>query len=140
MRSIHPGLAAAAFAALSGCTSFPEPSVTASTLAGSSWHVAGLNGGGVQTRRMTITFEADGSAVGNAACNDFRYGYSLQGQRLRFDRTVVLVTDRMCDPDTRETERRFLATLGDVNRVTIAPSGSLVLYAGRQMRITARRL
>jgi heat shock protein HslJ len=133
-------LIAAGFAAsISGCTTAPEPSVTTGELAGSSWHVAGLNGGGVQTRTMTITFETAEQVVGNAACNDYRSSYTLEGRRLRFARTVALTT-RTCDQDTMETEQRFLATLNDVSRAAIAPSGSLVLTGTRDMRIVARPL
>jgi heat shock protein HslJ len=132
-------IVAAGFAVLvGGCTSVPAPSVTADQLVGSSWHVSGLNAGGVQTRKMTMRFEEGGRVVGNAACNDYRFIYTVQGMRLRFGKIVTLTTDRTCDQDTMETEERFLATLGEVHRVTIAPSGSLVLYAGTDMRITAR--
>ena len=142
MRPTNQSLTATAgFAAIVGaCTSVPAPSVTADQLVGSSWHVAGLNAGGVQTRKMTISFEQGGRVVGNAACNDYRSIYTLQGERLKFAKTVILTTDRTCDQDTMETEERFLATLGEVRRATIAPSGSLVLYAATDMRITARPL
>ena len=140
MRSIGLGLAATGLAALlANCTSVPAPSVTADQLAGSSWHVAGLNAGGVQTRSMTITFEEGGQATGNAACNDFRTAYRLEGGRLRFGNTVFLSGNPVCDQDTRETQTRFLATLHEINRASIAPSGSLVLYTSTtNMRITAR--
>src|SRR5215510_13432267 len=95
------GLTAAGLAALvSACTSVPTPSVTADELVGSSWHVAGLNSGGVQTREMTIRFQEGDQVVGNAACNDYRVVYTLQGRRLRFGRSVILTTDRFCDQDT----------------------------------------
>ena len=88
---------------------------------------------------MTITFETAEQVVGNAACNDYRSSYTLEGRRLRFARTVALTT-RTCDQDTMETEERFLATLNDVSRAAIAPSGSLVLTGTRDMRIVARPL
>jgi heat shock protein HslJ len=89
---------------------------------------------------MTIRFEAGGRVVGNAACNDYRASYTLQGRRLRFGKTVVLTTDRFCDQDTRETEERFIATLDEVSGISIAPSGSLVLYTDNSNRIVARRI
>ena len=139
MRTISLFLAAG-FAALTvGCNTVSTPSVTADQLAGSSWHVSGLNTGGVQTRRMTIRFEEGGRVTGNAACNDYQAVYEMQGRRLRFGKAVVLITNRFCDPDTVETEERFIATLGEVRGVSIAPSGSLVLYSGTGMRIVARR-
>jgi heat shock protein HslJ len=139
MNTTQRSAAAAGLAALVfGCTTVAAPSVSPEKLAGSSWHVTGLNGGGVQTRTMTIMFEDGRQAVGNAACNDYRYGYSLEGQRLTFEKRVVLTTDRTCDPDTMDVEDRFLATLGGVNRATIAPSGSLVLNAEDERRIVAR--
>ncbi len=138
MRAFHLIAASGSAVLLAGCTTVTEPSVSPERLVGSSWHVAGLNGGGVQTRAMSITFEEDGQAVGNAGCNDYRFGYSMEGQRLRFDRRAVLTTDRFCDPDTREVEDRFLATMGDVRRAIIAPSGSLVLTGRPEMRIVAR--
>lgn len=132
---------AAGFAALAvGCASTSTPSMTGDQLAGSSWHVSGLNAGGVQTRRMTISFGEGGRVTGNAACNDYRAVYEMQGRRLRFGKAVALTTDRFCDPDTVETEERFIATLGEVRGVSIAPSGSLVLYSGTGMRIVARPL
>jgi heat shock protein HslJ len=140
MRNVLCFVAVAELAAsISGCTTAPEPTVTTGQLAGSSWHVAGLNGGGVATRTMTITFETAEQVVGNAACNDYRSVYTLEGRRLRFARTVALTT-RTCDQDTMETEERFLATLNDISRATIAPSGSLVLTGTRDMRIVARPL
>ncbi len=132
-------IVAAGFSALvASCTTVSAPSVTPERLAGSSWHVIGINGGGVQTRAMTIKFEDGQQAVGSSACNDYRYGYTMEGNRLRFDRRVVLTTDRICDLDTQEVEDRFLATLGEVYRATIAPSGSLVLNAVQERRIVAR--
>lgn len=138
MHSIRSTVAGAGFAALASSCATPAPPVATADLVGSSWHVAGLNAGGVQTREMTIRFEEGGRVTGNAACNDYRVAYELQGRRLRFGKTVALMTDRTCDRDTEETEERFLATLGEVRHVAIAPSGSLVLYTGTDMRITAR--
>jgi heat shock protein HslJ len=139
MHTTRSSITVAGLAAfVSGCTSTPTPSVTAGQLVGSSWHVSGLNAGGVQTRQMTIRFEGGGQVAGNAACNDYRAVYVMQGRRLRFGKAVVLTTDRMCDPDTIETEERFIATLGEVRSVSIAPSGSLVLYTGSGNRIVAR--
>ena len=141
MSPIRVFLTAAALAALiSSCTSVPAPSVTAGELVGSSWHVAGLNAGGVQTRKMTIRFEQGGRVVGNAACNDYRTSYIMQGRRLRFGKTIVLTTDKFCDQDTRETEERFIATLDEVRSISITPSGSLVLYTDNRNRIVARRI
>jgi heat shock protein HslJ len=125
---------------VSACAGAPQPAVTADQLVGSSWHVSGLNAGGVQDRKMTISFEPD-RMVGNAACNDYGIAYTLQGRQLKFARTATLTTDRFCDPDTVETEERFLATLGEVRSASIAQSGSLVLTTGRtDMRIVARPL
>ena len=140
MHSILPAIACAGLAVLaSGCTTAAPPKATMDQLPGSSWQVAGLNAGGVQTRRVTITFEKDGWATGNAGCNDYRAAYEFQDGRLKFARTVALTDGRICDQDTRETQTHFLATLNEVRRAAIAPSGSLVLYTGTiAMRITAR--
>lgn len=141
MHPIALSLTAAGLAALvSGCTSTPAPPLTPGQLTGSTWHVAALNAGGVQTRQLTIKFVDGGRVVGNAACNDYSVGYTLEGRRLRFGKSVVLTTDRFCDQDTRETEDRFIATLGQVRSASLAPSGSLVLYTETSNRIVARPL
>ena len=128
-------------ALVSGCVTASPTPVTPERLVGSTWHVAGLNSGGVQERKMTIVFENGDTMIGNSACNDYSIGYTLEGRQLRFAKRLVQTTDNFCDPDTVETEDRFLATLGEVRTVSIAESGSLVLATGRpDMRIVARPL
>jgi heat shock protein HslJ len=119
-----------------GCTTTPasNPSVTA--LAGSSWRVFGLNGGSVDSFRVTISFQDD-RAIGYASCNDYVFGYNLDGRRLEFADAVVMTTDRVCDPDAEMVEERFLATLGDVDHAGLTESGALILYADHG-RIVAR--
>jgi heat shock protein HslJ len=44
-----------------------------------------------------------------------------------------------CEPSVMEQERRFLDALGAVRRFEIAPDGALVLVAGDQPKLIARR-
>jgi heat shock protein HslJ len=123
-------------AALASCSSTPHwtPPIE---LAGTSWRVHALNGGGLEGFGVTIRFEEE-RAIGRASCNDYRFAYSLDGRRMEFADTLVVTTDRVCDLDAQRIEESFLATLGEVDRVGLQSSGTLVLYAGPAGRIVAR--
>jgi heat shock protein HslJ len=123
-------------AGLLACSSSP-PSTPPERLEGTSWRVFSLNGGSVQSLRVTIQFDEQGQVVGNASCNDYRFGYWLENGQLRFAETVTMTTERVCDLEALKVEERFLATLGEVRRAAFA-RGTLVLYATPTGRIVAR--
>lgn len=63
----------------------------------------------------TISFTAD-RVSGNAGCNNFMGGYTLEGKKLTF--THLASTMKMCGPAFMAVEQKFTAALGAVRYAT----------------------
>lgn len=83
---------------------------------------------------ISLTLSGD-RAYGNAGCNHWFAGYSLQGQRLSFSQAGS--TRRACAPALMEQESRFLQALATVERWDISPIGQLRLWpaSGKPIRL-----
>ena len=97
-------------------------------VAGSEWSLLELDArpvpGGAGGKRPTIQFEsASGRASGFTGCNDFRAGYELSHDTLRFSPPAMT---RMACTVGMDLERRFLAALVATRRYRIA-DGDLLL-------------
>lgn len=91
----------------------------------------------IDRSHLTITFAADGRAHGNAGCNHWFAGYTLQGDRLDF--APAGSTRKLCAPALMEQERRFLDAIGQVRRWDFNGIGQLQLWPaeGKPIRLWA---
>lgn len=97
------------------------------------WVVEDINAGGVIDRsHATLTFSEDGKLSGNTSCNRYFGEYQLRGDRLSF---TPLGTTRMACPEAlMNQEQRFLNALQAAERLSIDPTGALLLKgAGQQI-------
>lgn len=89
----------------------------------------------IDRSHLTLTLGADGRAYGNAGCNHWFAGYSLDGDRLSFG--AAGSTRMMCAPALMEQEARFLDSLGKVQRWDVSPIDQLRLWPaeGKPLRL-----
>ncbi|MGP0174520.1 META domain-containing protein [Pseudomonas sp. NCHU5208] len=92
----------------------------------------------IDRSHLTITFAADGRAHGNAGCNHWFAGYSLQDDAIRFDTPGS--TRKLCAPALMEQERRFLDALSQVRRWDFNALGQLQLWPneGKPIRLSGQ--
>lgn len=115
-----------------GSMRFAELPPTA--LEGTSWQVWGYNNGkgGVTTpvigSQLTALFSADGALSGSAGCNNFRGGYSVNGDSLTV--TPLAATKKACAPELMEQERQFLAALQNAASYSISANVLTIRDAG----------
>lgn len=86
------------------------------SLAGTSWHVTGINNGKggvvslVAGTSVTMSFTTDGKVAGSAGCNNYTSAYSQDGGKLTF--TPAAATRRMCPASgVMEQEHAILKAL-----------------------------
>ncbi|MBO3276464.1 META domain-containing protein [Pseudomonas schmalbachii] len=84
---------------------------------------------------LTLTLDGKGRAYGNAGCNHWFAGYTLDGENLTFGQAGS--TRKMCAPALMEQEQRFLAALGEVRRWDFSEQGQLYLWPanGKAIRL-----
>lgn len=76
---------------------------------------------------VSLTFDGQGRAFGNAGCNHWFASYQLDGDTLSFGQPGS--TRRMCAPALMEQEQRFFQALGEVQRWEITDKGELRLLS-----------
>jgi len=86
---------------------------------------------------LTVRIGEDNRAYGNAGCNHWFGGYSLDDEQLSF--SAPASTMKMCAPALMEQEQRFLAALGEVQRWDFNGIGQLQLWpaSGKPIRLWA---
>ena len=89
----------------------------------------------IDNSHLTITLGDDGRAYGNAGCNHWFAGYTLQGDKLSF--SAAGSTRKMCAPALMEQEARFLESLSTVQRWDFSPTEQLRLWPaqGKPLRL-----
>jgi len=87
--------------------------------------------------RATIRFGSDGRVSGDASCNTYSDRYTLADEGLYLSNPIA--TRKACAPSLMTQEGRFMEVLRNVQRFEIAPDGALVLHAGEEHSIRARR-
>lgn len=89
----------------------------------------------IDNSHLTITLGYDGRAYGNAGCNHWFAGYTLQGDKLSF--SAAGSTRKMCAPALMEQEARFLESLSTVQRWDFSPTEQLRLWPaqGKPLRL-----
>ncbi len=118
----------------------PVPAVENKSLEGALWQLSGFESGEIAQPALigssvTIEFSA-GQVSGNAGCNSFSGGYSLNENQLTF--TALMNTEMACvDSDIMQQENEFLQALRSAESVSIEgntlrithPTGALVFSA-----------
>ncbi len=118
---------------MEGCGGDP-----AALLRGALWVVEDLNGRGIIDRsRMTLRFGSDGRVSGKASCNKYSGTYWLTGEGLTVSGAAV--TRKSCAESLMNQEKEFLDVLSGIQRFSMSPDGAVILYAGDQRIIKARR-
>ena len=118
---------------LKGCGGDP-----AALLQGGPWEVVEIDGRAVaDPARVTVDFAPEGRLAGMAACNRYFGSYALSGEGLRL--SPLGATKMACDPGAMDEERRFMEAAGRITGFAIAADGSLILRAGDQALMRARR-
>ena len=118
---------------LKGCGGDP-----AALLQGGPWEVVEIDGRAVaDPARVTVDFAPEGRLAGMAACNRYFGSYALSGEGLRL--SPLGATKMACDPGARDEERRFMEAAGRITGFALAADGSLILRAGDQALMRARR-
>lgn len=84
---------------------------------------------------LTVTLGEDNRAYGNAGCNHWFGGYSLDDEQLSF--SAPASTMKMCAPALMEQEQRFLKALQSVQRWDFSSTGELRLWpaSGKPIRL-----
>lgn len=89
-------------------------------LAGTSWELIDEVPTGAEAtpegvdRPITLTFEAEGQAVGNGGCNGYSATYRLSGINISFG--DVVSTRMACAGDVMQREQEFFAALSDATQ------------------------
>lgn len=118
---------------LTGCGGSP-----ARLLQGNDWIVTHIAGQPVlPSPQISMSFSGDGSVSGSGSCNRFNAGYQLTGEGLSFSREMSSMM--ACEQPLMDQEQSFHAALERVSRFSITPDGGLVLHAGGNQVITARK-
>ena len=89
----------------------------------------------IDRSHLTITLGDDGRAYGNAGCNHWFAGYTLEGDKLSF--SAAGSTRKMCAEALMEQEARFLDSLSKVQRWDFNDIGQLQLWPanGKPIRL-----
>ncbi|MDI3515318.1 MAG: hypothetical protein PWP40_2547 [Rhodocyclaceae bacterium] len=118
---------------LKGCGGDP-----AALLQGGPWEVVEIGGKAVaDPARTTLEFAPEGRLAGMAACNRYFGSYLLSREGLRL--SPLGATRMACEPGVMDEERRFMEAAGRITGFAIAADGSLILRAGDQALMRARR-
>lgn len=96
------------------------------TLAGSTWQVEDIDGGGIIDRSMvTIQFDDSGRIAGSTGCNRYFGMVEIEGER--FSVSGSGSTRRACVPVLMQQEQRFLAALRDARTFRLEDDTWMVL-------------
>ena len=106
-------------------------------LVGHQWYLQSLGGHGlVGGTRIALNFDATSSVTGSGGCNRLFGAWRRNGDRLNL--TGMGATKMACAGPVMQREGAFLAALDRVNRYTIAPDGSLVLFTNDNSQLVFR--
>ncbi len=108
-------------------------------LPGSDWVVEDIAKGGIiDFSRVTLAFTREGTLGGRATCNSYSTRFATNGARISVDRRTV-ATMMACAPALMNQEAKFLSLLPTVTDWRIDETGALLLSAGEELVVKARR-
>lgn len=129
-------------------TQLPECELTATKtrapagldlLPGSDWVVEDIARGGIiDFSRVTLAFTREGTLGGRATCNSYSTRFATNGERISVDHRTV-ATMMACAPALMNQEAKFLSLLPTVTDWRIDETGALLLSAGEELVVKARR-
>lgn len=116
-----------------GACSAAVPGASANPLAGTQWVLESLRGADpLPGPRLTLGFDEEGQAGGNAGCNSYGGGYVVEGERLRIgggDQGLAMTMMACAEQARMDQEQRFVEALGAVERYRL-DEGNLILLDG----------
>lgn len=136
IRAMLAAGAIVSLATLGGCVTEPKPATVTTPAPGlplesGSFTAESLGGG--QYPKVTIEFDPGdhntSRASGMAGCNRFNGGYTQTATTMKFG--PIASTMMMCPDAQMETERKFLAFLGDVATWHLDKNGVLTLTTAK---------
>ena len=88
-------------------------------LEGTQWQLESIEGAALISGSMiTLQFDADGIAGGNAGCNSYGGNYSLEGSRIMFSELASTLMACL-EEGMMEQEAVYLAALGSAQEVSL---------------------
>jgi heat shock protein HslJ len=109
----------------------PSPAASATTLPGTGWRLASIDGQAVLDVHPTLAFGADGNASGNGGCNTFNGSYAIDGQTIAFG--PLISTKMACAGTIDEVETAYLRALQAATAWSIDQEGGLRLDGGTSL-------
>ncbi|MBC8076318.1 MAG: META domain-containing protein [Chloroflexales bacterium] len=110
----------------------------ASTLAGTTWTLRGIEqGGGVlplaRGTPPTLQFGTDGTVSGTTGCNSFGGRYTVNGQALAI--SDVRQTLKACEPSLMEQETHYTTALSAAQSFTLDSTNLTITTADATLRL-----
>ena len=110
----------ALFVALGGCGGDSD----AADVEGVEWRLVELTGVDIPAGASPTLLLEEGTASGDAGCNRFTGGYTLDGDSIEFG--ALAVTLMACEPDLGEFETAYLAALGSAGTIEVSADEMIV--------------
>lgn len=116
-----------------------QEQVISGSLAGGSWVVEDVNGGGViDDARLDMTFDVTELRVsGHAGCNSFSGSFVETGAVVQFG--PLMTTRKMCAPSLMDLEGKLLSALQATTSVAYDATGAATLRTPDGRRIKIRK-
>jgi heat shock protein HslJ len=123
--------------ALSACsgspTAAPSPTAGADPLAGTQWTLVSYGAPGQEEpalpgAQVTLAFEANGQAGGNAGCNSYGGSYQVQGDTIAFGE-IASTLMACADAAVGAQETDFLQALGTAERFEMGDRRLAIFYS-----------
>jgi heat shock protein HslJ len=142
--SIRSGIVSCVFLFLAACAAAPSGGVAPFDLANTRWTLVSVTEKSVtQTpvpgTTVTLEFQNDGNAGGNAGCNSFGGEYQLQGEIIRF--SALRVTEKFCPaPGVMELEQAYLTGLQAAQLFQVRGDSLTITFADGKGRLVFNRI
>jgi heat shock protein HslJ len=111
----------------------PAPPPEELELEGTRWQLETLNGAPVVSgTTITLQFDADGRAGGNAGCNSYGGEYTLEGNSIAFDEIVRTLMACLND-GIMEQEDAYLQALDNAQMVSLGGDRMTISHDGGEL-------
>lgn len=100
--------------------------VRAKSLVGTQWELVTINQAGLlEDSQVTLQFDEEGNAGGNAGCNSYGGTYTVADDGLTFG--MLITTLMACDEELMEQETQYLEILGNIERFRLNHNFTMIL-------------